>query len=121
MSIDFSIKSVGSPAAISIAQPASVAAQNAVATQLPASQSVTAVDAGAAARNDLQAASDYVSHQAFFDQAAASIVYQVVNSNNNQVVEQYPDDATLRRRAYFHAIDLAKDQPARPLATDLKA
>jgi len=45
----------------------------------------------------------------------------VVNSNNNQVVEQYPDDATLRRRAYFHAIDLAKDQPARPLATDLKA
>ncbi len=97
------------------------AAQNAVATQLPASQSVTAVDASAGARNDLQTASDYVSHQAFFDQAAASIVYQVVNSNNNEVVEQYPDDATLRRRAYFHAIDLAKDQPARPLATDLKA
>ena len=79
------------------------------------------MDASAGARNDLQAASDYVSHQAFFDQAAASIVYQVVNSNNNEVVEQYPDDATLRRRAYFHAIDLAKDQPARPLATDLKA
>ena len=119
MSIDFSIKPVGSPAAIAVVQPA--AAQNAVATQLPASQSVTAVDASAGARNDLQAANDYVSHQAFFDQAAASIVYQVVNSNNNQVVEQYPDDATLRRRAYFHAIDLAKDQPARPLATDLKA
>ncbi|MEO6781727.1 MAG: hypothetical protein ABI407_10940, partial [Bradyrhizobium sp.] len=86
MSIDFSVKPVGSPAAISVFQPA--AAQNAVATQLPASQSVTAVDASAGARNDLQTASDYVSHQAFFDQAAASIVYQVVNSNNNQVVEQ---------------------------------
>ena len=45
MSIDFSIKPVGSPAAISVVQP--IAAQNAVATQLPASQSVTAVDASA--------------------------------------------------------------------------
>jgi hypothetical protein len=120
MSIDFSIKPVGSPAVISVFQPP--AAQGAVATQLPASQTVTAVDASTSARNDLQAANDYmISHQAFFDQAAASIVYQVVNSTNNEVVDQYPDDATLRRRAYFHAIDLAKDQPARPLATDLKA
>jgi hypothetical protein len=119
MSIDFSIKPVGSPAVMSVFQPP--AAQSAVATQLPASQTVTAVDASTSARNDLQAANDYISHQAFFDQAAASIVYQVVNSTNNEVVEQYPDDATLRRRAYFHAIDLAKDQPVRPLATDLKA
>jgi hypothetical protein len=119
MSIDFSIKPVGSPAVTSVVAP--VAAQNAVATQLPASQSVTATDASVGARNDLQTASDFVSHQAFFDQAAASIVYQVVNGNNNEVVDQYPDDATLRRRAYFHTLDMAKDQPVRPLATDLKA
>ena len=43
MSIDFSIKPVGSPAANAVAAPN--AAQNAVATQLPASQSVTATDA----------------------------------------------------------------------------
>jgi len=121
MSMDFSIKPVGAPAATHVAQPLSEAADKAVATELPASQSVTVADASAGARNDSQNPSDYISRQAFIDQAAASIVYQVVNSNNNQVVEQYPDDATLRRRAYFHAIDLAKDQPARPLTTDLKA
>ena len=121
MSTDFSIKPVGAPVAAPLVQPVSEAAGSAVATDLPASQSVTAADAGASVRNDTQTAGSYVSHQAFFDQAAASIVYQVVNSTNNQVVNQFPDDATLRRRAYFHTLDLTKDQPTRPLATDLKA
>jgi len=88
---------------------------------LPASQSVTAVDAGVAVRNDTQASSDYVSHQAFIDQAAASIVYQVVDSRTQAVVAQYPDEAVLRRRAYFHTLDLTKGEPTRILATDRKA
>jgi hypothetical protein len=62
-----------------------------------------------------------VSHQAFLDRAAGSIVYQVIDSKTNQVVEQYPDEATLRRRAYYHTLDLTKDQPTRPLATDRTA
>jgi hypothetical protein len=117
VSTDFSIKPVGAPVAAPLVQPVSEAAGSAVATDLPASQSVTAADAGAGVRNDTQTASSYVSHQAFFDQAAASIVYQVV-SGSDQVVEQYPDDATLRRRAYFHTLDLTKDEPTRSLATD---
>ena len=117
MSTDFSIKPVGAPVAAPLVQPVSEAAGSAVATDLPASQSVTAADAGASVRNDTQTAGSYVSHQAFFDQAAASIVYQVV-SGTDQVVEQYPDDATLRRRAYFHTLDLTKDEPTRSLATD---
>ncbi|WP_213770183.1 hypothetical protein [Bradyrhizobium sp. dw_78] len=121
MSTDFSVKPVGAPATIAVGQPVSEAAGNAVSTQLPASQAVTATDPGGDIRNDPQAAGEYISHQAFFDQSAAAIVYQVVDSNNGEVVEQYPDDATLRRRAYFHALDLSKDQPARPIATDLKA
>jgi hypothetical protein len=121
MSTDFSIKSVGAPATIAIGQPVSDATSNAVTTELPASRAVTATDPGAGVRNDPQPVADSVSRQAFFDQAAASIVYQVVNSTNNQVVNQFPDDATLRRRAYFHTLDLTKDQPTRPLATDLKA
>src|ERR1700676_2584169 len=103
MSTDFSIRPVGAPAATPVVQSASSeAANSAVATELPASQSVTAVDASVAVRNDTQAASDYVSHQAFIDQAAASIVYQVVDSRTQAVVAQYPDEAVLRRRAYFH-------------------
>jgi hypothetical protein len=122
MSTDFSIKPVGTPAAIPVAQPVSEATSNAVQTVLPASQSVTVSDASAGVRNDSQQpASDFISHQAFLDRAAGSIVYQVINSKNGQVVEQFPDDATLRRRAYFHTLDLTKGQPTRPITTDLKA
>jgi len=104
-----------------VAPPAGAAANNAVTTQLPASQSVTAADAGAGARNDSPPASDFISHQAFLDRAAGAIVYQIINSKTDQVVNQYPDEATLRRRAYFRTLDMAKDEPTRPLATDRKA
>jgi hypothetical protein len=36
-------------------------------------------------------------------------------------VQQFPDEAVLRRRAYFHTLDLTKDEPTRMLATDRKA
>jgi hypothetical protein len=121
MSTDFSVRPVGVPAPAAVAQPPSDAAANAVATELPASQSVTAAAAGAAARNDRQASGDSVSHQAFIDQAAAAIVYQVIDERTNAVVSQFPDEAVLRRRAYFHALDLTKDMPTRLLATDRKA
>ena len=121
MSTDFSIKPVGAPAAIAVAPPASAAAHGAIGTELPASQSVTAADAGAGARNDSAPASDFISHQAFLDRAAGAIVYQVIDSKTNQVVNQYPDEAVLRRRAYFHTLDMTKGEPTRPLATDRKA
>src|ERR1700676_3561821 len=112
MSTDFSIRPVGAPAATPIVQSASAAANNAVATALPASQTV---------RNDAPDVSDTISHQAFIDRAAAAIVYQVVDNRTNTVVEQYPDEAILRRRAYFHTLDLTKGTPTRPLATDRRA
>ena len=115
MSTDFSIKPAGAPVATLIVTAAGSAASGAVAPQLPPSQSVTAVDASA------QSSSDFVSRQAFFDSAAASVVFQVVDSRTDQVVQQFPDEAVLHRRAYFHALDLSKDAPARLLATDLKA
>jgi hypothetical protein len=118
MSTDFSIRPVGVPAPTPVVQPASQAASNAVATDLPASQSVTAADAGAAARNDVQTASDFISHQTFFDRAASSMVFQVIDSKTDQVVDQYPDEAILRRRAYFHALDASKGTPPRVLPTD---
>jgi hypothetical protein len=120
MSADFSIKPVGAPAAIPVAPPVSEATNNAVQTVLPASQSVTVPDASANVRVS-SPPSDFVSHQAFLDRAAGSIVYQVIDSKTNQVVGQYPDEATLRRRAYYHTLDLTKDQPTRPLATDRTA
>ncbi|MET3908854.1 hypothetical protein ABID59_003200 [Bradyrhizobium sp. S3.3.6] len=119
MSTDFSIRPVGIPVAALPIATSSAAANDAVRTDLPASQTVSASDAGAAARNDLY--SQNVSRQVVFNQAAASFVFQVVNEKTDQVVEQFPDEAMLRRRAYFHALDLSKADAERPLSTDRSA
>jgi hypothetical protein len=120
MSTDFSIRPVGTPVPATFPPAATNAAIGGVPTQLPASQTVTASDPSLAGRNDPQDSID-ISHQAFFDRAAESFVFEVVNGQTGQVVDQFPDDAVLRRRAYFHSLDLAKDQPTRPLATDVRA
>jgi hypothetical protein len=119
MSTDFSIRPVGTPVPTSFPPAASNAALGAVPTQLPANQTVIATDASTTSRNDLPTPTD-LSHEAFFDTAAASIVFQSVDALTGEVVKQYPDDAVLRRRAYFHSLD-AKDSSSRPLATDVRA
>jgi hypothetical protein len=122
MSTDFSIRPVGAPAPSPLVAAQSQAASDGIPTQLPASQSVTAPDAGANVRNEPQGPSlEDVTHQAFFDRQAASMVFQVVNSSTDQVVNQYPDEAVLRRRAYFHALDLARDSGRHVIPTDLMA
>ncbi|MGC2775785.1 MAG: hypothetical protein WA418_09140 [Bradyrhizobium sp.] len=124
MSSDFSVRPVGAPASVPIIQPSSQAVVNAVPTDLPPNQTVTAADSAPSVRNDVPAhvANDLsVSHQAYYDRAAAAIVFQVVNRKTDQVVDQYPDEAVLRRRAYFHTIDLQKDlhdETARVMPTD---
>ncbi|WJR76228.1 hypothetical protein [Bradyrhizobium sp. NP1] len=118
MSTDFSIRPVGAPAPSPVVPPPSKATNEAVTTELPASQSVTASDAAVSASNDPQLASTDISHQAYFDRTAATLVYQVVDQRTDQVVSQYPDDAVLRRRAYFHALDLTKASAPRALPTD---
>ena len=119
MSTDFSIRPVGAPVAASFPPAATQAALGGVPTQLPANKTVTATDSSTASRNDSPNLND-LSHEAFFDTAAASIVFQSVDGLTGEVVQQFPDDATLRRRAYFHSLDL-KDSSTRPLFTDLQA
>ena len=120
MSTDFSIRPVGAPVAPAF-PPASNAALSGVPTQLPPSQSVTPVDAGTASSNNLPGSSQSdVSQQAYFDTAAAAVVFQSVDDLTGQVVQQYPDDAMLRRRAYFHSLD-QKDSSQHPLTTDVTA
>ena len=121
MSTDFNIKPVGAPVAAPVAPPVSEAANHAIATELPAARTVTAADTSARVRPDVGTAHASVSHQVVIDRAAASIVYQVVDTKTSLVVRQFPDEAILRRRAYFHALDLTKGAPTRLLATDRKA
>jgi hypothetical protein len=121
MSTDFSIKPVGAPVAAPVAQPMSEAAQNAVVTDLPPSRSVTAVDASTRAGINSNVVNASVSNQVIIDRDAASIVYQVVDNRTSQVVRQFPEEAVLRRRAYFRALDLSKEAPTRLGATDRSA
>ena len=120
MSTDFSIRPAGAPVPVSLPVAASNAALGGVPTQLPASQTVTATEAAPTARNDLPSSNVSLSRQAFFDTAAASLVFQSINAATGQIVQQFPDDATLRRRTYFHSLDI-KDALTRPIATDLRA
>lgn len=121
MSMDFNIRSTGAPAPVVPAQPAGDAARDAVATQLPASRAVTAADASAHLRSPASGPHAGTSHQTVFDRDAATMVYQVVDNRSSLVVRQFPDDAMLRRRAYFHAIDMLKDNRLREPAADRTA
>jgi uncharacterized FlaG/YvyC family protein len=126
MSTDFNIKPVGAPVAAPVVQHVSEAAQHAVATQLPASQSVSAADAPSRANIDSDAvrvsiSNASVSNQVVIDRDARAVVYQVVDNRTSQVVRQFPEEAVLRRRAYFHTLDLTKDAPTRLRATDRTA
>jgi uncharacterized FlaG/YvyC family protein len=126
MSTDFNIKPVGAPVAAPIVQHVSEAAQHAVATDLPASKSVSAVDTSARASTDSAAvrvsiSNPAVSNQVVIDRDARAVVYQVIDVKTSQVVKQFPEEAVLRRRAYFHTLDLTRDEPQRLRATDRTA
>jgi uncharacterized FlaG/YvyC family protein len=124
MSSDFSIRPVGAPVSATVVAPTSQSVSGAVQTDLPPSQTVTAADSSASVRSDseeLAANNAFVAHQAYYDRTAAAMVFQVVNRKTEEVVEQYPDEAVLRRRAYFHALDMQKDDVPRVLPTDRTA
>jgi hypothetical protein len=49
------------------------------------------------------------------------MVYQVVDNRTSLVVKQYPDEAILRRRAYFRTLDMVKAERKQSIATDRRA
>src|SRR5438105_2264982 len=108
MSSDFSIKPAGSPVAMAVVQSAGAAADDAVATELPAHQSVGAADPSARVRNDPQGAANTSKH-VMLDRDAGSMVWQVVDNRTSLVVKQFPDQQFLRRRAYARALEQARE------------
>lgn len=121
MGMDFNVKPAGMQAAMTFGQSASGAAREAVATQLPASQTITAADASARVRNDPSGPTPGLSHQTLFDRDAAAMVYQLVDSRSGAVVRQFPDEAMLRRRAYLRAVDMLRNEELREPVADRKA
>lgn len=108
MGADFNIKPAGAPVAAPVARPSSPAAQDAVATQLPPSQSVAVSDASLRMGNDAFLDSGGTSQRVSIDRAAAQIVYKVVDNRTSLVIKQFPDEALLRSRAYARALEDAR-------------
>ena len=121
MLTDLSIRPVGALATMAVSVPVSGAPDDAVTTELPPRQSVTAVEAIAPAQLAAETSNPTLSHQVILDAEAASLVYRVVEERSEKVVSQYPDDAMLRRRAYFHALDNVQAGRTSGTGTDRKA
>ena len=121
MSTDISIKPAGALATAIFVAPVSSAVREAVPTELAAPKAVTAVERASPVSTEPQKAPGTVSHQIMIDRAAAAIVYQTIDERTLEVVRQFPDEAMLRRRAYFRSLDLQKPDPGQPIPTDRKA
>jgi len=110
MSTDFSVKPVGVPASTYVVRPQPEAAREAVSTQLPPSQSVTASEASQAVRSEsVQIDRERLARHVEFDHDSAELVYKVVDQRTENVVVQVPDEARRRARAYFREMERVKE------------
>jgi hypothetical protein len=99
--------SVGAPLPF-IARPASPPVVQAVATDLPPAQTVTATDTAAPTANNTQSSSANDQTTVFIDPATREVVMRVVDQRSGQVVQQIPDQAMLRMQAYSQALNEGK-------------
>jgi hypothetical protein len=86
------------------ARPASVPVQNAVATDLDPSQTVTAAAAASNIRHDPLSTQDAQSRVTLIDPATRDVILRVIDSRTHQVIRQVPEQALLRMRAYARAL-----------------
>jgi len=123
MGADFNISAVVAPVVTPYIRPEPEAARQAVPTQLPSDQSVTASASlpqpPLSPSNYQQADADRISREVVLDRDAGAIVYVSVDKTTNLVVNQFPEESQLRTRAYLRARDDAKAEDRR-LETDRK-
>jgi hypothetical protein len=110
MSVDIGIKPVGAPVAAPVVRIVPDGARTAVQTELPPSQTTTAAGDAIATANNPRAQGDQLSRDIEVDKAAAAIVYKVIDTRTGQVVQQFPDEARLKLRAYYRQLDESKAQ-----------
>lgn len=117
MNADFTVKPVGANASAAFIRPTEQPPRGAVATELPADQTVAQAGKGAAAQNyaangqaagESSAQSERQSRQTLYDNNLAQVIYRVVDSDTKRVVRQVPDQAMLRLRAYSRALQSAE-------------
>ena len=101
------IRPTGTVAPMSYVRPEAAPVREAVATELTAARSVTALADTTAPRNDLARAAYAQPTQAreiVLDPHSREVIYRVVDVRSGRVVRQVPDEAIMRLRAYNRAI-----------------
>lgn len=119
MALEISIRPSVQSAPVAAPRPVADAVPQAVPTQLPEAQAVTAIQRSLETRND-PALNRELSRQIVYDRKAAQYIYQVLDEANESVVVQYPDEARVRARAYFREMEQAQASLP-PLRTDRTA
>ena len=109
--------SAGAPPVVDRVPSAPVA--QAVATELSAGKSVTAVEPVQPVRNDASESENY-QHTVVLDPATQDLIFRVVDVRSRQVVRQVPDEALLRMRAYSRALAQGKGMNAALNAANLQ-
>jgi hypothetical protein len=107
MDTGLTLRPTGSVAQTSYVRPEAAPVREAVATQLPPAQSVTAAAATPASRNDAARAALTQSPQArefILDPHSREVIFRVVDVRSGSVVRQMPDEAIMRLRAYARAM-----------------
>lgn len=121
MAMDISVRPGAQSAPVTAVRPVADAVQQAVPTQLPESQTVTAIQRPADSRNDPEFNRERLARQIVYDRKAAQYVYQVLDGANEDVVVQYPDEARVRARAYFRELEQSRMDQNRQERTDRTA
>ena len=116
MSTDFSIKPVGAPVAAPIVQPVSEAVQSAVATELPREPERHRGGRERARQHQFQRRQRFRLQSGRYRSRRRLDRLSGRRQPTSQVVKQYPEEAVLRRRAYFHTLDLTKRRADRACA-----
>jgi hypothetical protein len=86
------------------ARPTLAPTQQVVATELPASKSVSAATTSSAIRNDAPRAAGMLTRDVQVDYQTREVILRLLDPRSRVVVHQVPSEALLRLRAYTRAI-----------------
>jgi hypothetical protein len=117
MDAGLAIKPVAGTVAPEIGRPAVASVDPGVPTDLPQSK---AVNPAAPSIPPDNSAGEYTTHDVTIDPQLREVIYRVIDTRTRQVLQQVPDQALLRTRAYSKAIENGSSPFAAQAQADLE-
>jgi hypothetical protein len=108
MDAGISIRPVTGVAVTDYVRPSTTATAGTGSTDLPPEQTVSPTVDPTPTRNDPvpsgSSNADYDTRSITIDPQSREVIYRIIDSRTNQVIQQVPDETMLRNRAYSQAI-----------------